>query len=154
MTQVNNSTHIQCLLTFPCSCLLERPYLYNISYSRHPLSFPASITFSVNCFPHLPPQCGGGGLVAKSRLTLAIPWTARLLCPWRFSRQEYWSRLPFPSPGDLPDPAITTGSLALQADSLPIELWGKSHHINSPYNGSGAMVPFCEIFEYQKTLQT
>ena len=35
-----------------------------------------------------------------------------------FSRQEYWSGLPFPSPGDLPDPGIETGSPALQADAL------------------------------------
>ena len=39
-----------------------------------------------------------------------------------FSRQEYWSGLPFPSPGDLPDPGIKPGSPALQADSLPSEL--------------------------------
>ena len=38
-----------------------------------------------------------------------------------FSRQEYWSGLPFPSPGDLPDPGIEPGSLALRADSLPSE---------------------------------
>ena len=37
-------------------------------------------------------------------------------------RQEYWSGLPFPSPGDLPDPGIEPGSPALQADSLPTEL--------------------------------
>ena len=36
-----------------------------------------------------------------------------------FSRQEYWSGLPFPSPGDLPDPGIEAGSPALQADALP-----------------------------------
>ena len=36
-----------------------------------------------------------------------------------FSRREYWSELPFPSPGDLPDPGIEPGSPALQADSLP-----------------------------------
>ena len=36
-----------------------------------------------------------------------------------FSRQEYWSGLPFPPPGDLPDPAIKSGSPALPADSLP-----------------------------------
>ena len=35
--------------------------------------------------------------------------------------QEYWSGLPFPSPGDLPDPAIEPGSPALQTDSLPTE---------------------------------
>ena len=38
-----------------------------------------------------------------------------------FSRQEYWSGLPFPSPGDLPDPGIKPGSPALQADALPSE---------------------------------
>ena len=43
-----------------------------------------------------------------------------------FSRQEYWSGLPFPSPGDLPNPGIESRSNALQADSLPTELWGKS----------------------------
>ena len=36
-----------------------------------------------------------------------------------FSRQEYWSGLPFPSPGDLPDPGVEPGSPALQADALP-----------------------------------
>ena len=39
-----------------------------------------------------------------------------------FSRQEYWGGLPFPSPGDLPDPGIEPGSPALQADSLLTEL--------------------------------
>ena len=38
-----------------------------------------------------------------------------------FSRQEYWSGLPFPSPGDLPDPGIEPRPPALQADSLPSE---------------------------------
>jgi len=42
-----------------------------------------------------------------------------------FCRQEYWSGLPFPSSGDLPDPGIKPGSPALQADSLPSELLGK-----------------------------
>ena len=39
-----------------------------------------------------------------------------------FSRQEYWSRLPFPSPGNLPDPGMKPGSPALQADYLLFEL--------------------------------
>ena len=43
-----------------------------------------------------------------------------------FSRQEYWNGLPFPFPGDLPDLGIKPGSPALQADSLPTELCGKS----------------------------
>jgi len=38
-----------------------------------------------------------------------------------FSRQEYWSGLPFPSPGDLPDPGIEPGSPALGADALTSE---------------------------------
>ena len=41
-----------------------------------------------------------------------------------FSRPEYWSELPFPSPGDLPNPGIEPGSPELQADSLPTELSG------------------------------
>ena len=44
-----------------------------------------------------------------------------------FSRQEYWSGLPFPSPDDLPNPGIEPGSPALQADSLPSESPGKPH---------------------------
>ena len=42
-----------------------------------------------------------------------------------FPREEYWSGLPFPSPGDIPDQGIEPGSPALQADSLPSELSGK-----------------------------
>ena len=42
-----------------------------------------------------------------------------------FSRQEYWSGLPFPSPGDLPNPGIEPGSPALQADTLTSEPPGK-----------------------------
>ena len=44
-----------------------------------------------------------------------------------FSRQEYWSGKTFSSPGDLPDPGIEPGSLALQADTLPSELQGKHY---------------------------
>ena len=63
-------------------------------------------------------------LVAKLCPTLVTPWTVACQCLLSvgFSRQEYWSGLPFPSPGDLPDPGIETMSLALQADSLPNEL--------------------------------
>ena len=42
-----------------------------------------------------------------------------------FSRQEYWNRLPFPSPGDLPNLGIEPRSPLLKADSLPAELQGK-----------------------------
>ena len=50
---------------------------------------------------------------------LATPWTVAHEAPPRmgFSRQEYWSGLTFPPPGDLPDPGIKLGSPALQADT-------------------------------------
>ena len=56
-----------------------------------------------------------------------MPWTAAHLAPlsMRFSRQGYWSGLPFPSPEDLPNTGIEPGSPALQADSLLTELQGK-----------------------------
>ena len=62
---------------------------------------------------------GGGGLVAKSGPTLVTPWTVACQAPLSmgFPQQESWSGLPFPSPGDLPDPGIKPGSPALQADS-------------------------------------
>ena len=55
------------------------------------------------------------------------PWAVACQTPLsiEFSRQKYWSELPFSSPGDLPDPGIEPGSLASQADSLPSELPGK-----------------------------
>ena len=55
------------------------------------------------------------------------PWTVACRAPLSmgFSRQEYWSGLPFPSPGDLPDPGIKPASPALQADSLWSEPPGK-----------------------------
>ena len=59
-----------------------------------------------------------------SRVRLwATPWTAayQALPSMGFSRQEYWCGLPFPSPGDLPDPGIKLRSPTLQADSLPPE---------------------------------
>ena len=56
--------------------------------------------------------------VAGSDRTKRLNWTElRLLCPWVFSSQEYWSGLPFLSPGDFPNPGIEPGSHALQADS-------------------------------------
>ena len=49
----------------------------------------------------------------------------RLFCPWGFCRQEYWSGLPCPPPGDLPNPGIKPRSPALQVDSLLTESQGK-----------------------------
>ena len=57
----------------------------------------------------------------------ATPWTAAYQVPpsTGFSRQEYWSGLPFPFPGDLPNPGIEPGFPALKVDSLPAEPPGK-----------------------------
>ena len=65
-------------------------------------------------------------------------YPARLLCPWESSRQEYWSGLPFPPPGDLPNPGIKSRSPALQVDSLPSEPTGKP---NNPGVGSLSLLP-------------
>ena len=64
----------------------------------------------------------------------ATLWTVARQAPLSmgFSRQEYWSRLPFPSPGDLPDPGIEPGSPALQADTLSSEPPGELKHIIKP----------------------
>ena len=55
------------------------------------------------------------------------PWTVDHQAPLSmgFSRQEYWSEFPFPSPGDLPNPGIEPRSPALQADALTSEPPGK-----------------------------
>ena len=69
----------------------------------------------------------GEGEVAQPCPTLCDPWTVahQSSLSMGFSRQEYWSGLPFPSPGELPDPGIEPGSPALQADALPSEPPGK-----------------------------
>ena len=58
-------------------------------------------------------------MLSRVRL-FATPWTVACQAPpsLGFSRQGYWSGLPFPSPGDLPNPGIELGSPALQADAL------------------------------------
>jgi len=57
----------------------------------------------------------------------ATPWTVAYQTPqsMEFSRQEYWSGLPFPSPGDFPNPGIEPCSPELQADALLSEPPGK-----------------------------
>ena len=66
----------------------------------------------------------------SSILAWKTPWTTAYQAPLSmgFSRQEYWSGLPFPSPGDLPDPGIEPGSPALQADAYRLS------HQGSPYS--------------------
>ena len=67
-------------------------------------------------------------VTSLSRVRLfATPWTVAYQAPLSmgFSRHGYWSGLPFPSPGDLPDPGIEPGSPVLQTDALPSEPPGK-----------------------------
>ena len=66
-------------------------------------------------------------LLSRVRL-FVTPRTVAYLAPpsMGFSRQEYWSGLPFPSPGDLPDPGIKLRSPAFQADALTSEPPGKN----------------------------
>ena len=61
--------------------------------------------------------------VVQSCPTLVTPWTVSYQAPpsMGFSRQEYWSGLPLPSPGDLPDPGIKPRSTVFQAGALPSE---------------------------------
>ena len=60
---------------------------------------------------------------------IVTPWTTAHQAPlsMRISRQGYQTGLPFPFPGDLPNPGIDPGSVALQADSLPTELQGRQY---------------------------
>ena len=76
-------------------------------------------------------QClGNGSLLSNHKAvsnSFVIPWAVAHQTPLSmgFPRHEYWSGLPFPSPGDLPDPGMEPWSPALQADSLPTEPLGK-----------------------------
>ena len=79
-------------------------------------------------------------------------WPHKL--PMGFSRQEYWSGLPFPSPEDLPDPGIRPRSPKLQADSLPSELQGRSqiHYSNGNLFKQVAFQTSCSFFCRKKRL--
>ena len=75
-----------------------------------------------------PPTTKGSACQSCSRIQLfMIPWTVACQAPlsMEFSKQEYWSAQPFPSPGDIPNQEIKSRSPALQADSLPYEPSGK-----------------------------
>ena len=63
-------------------------------------------------------SCESESEVAQLCLTLCDPMDYQAPLSMEFSRQEYWSGLPFPSPGDLPDPGIEPGSPALRAVAL------------------------------------
>ena len=73
----------------------------------------------------------GDGLVSKMCPALVTPWTVAYEAPLStgFPRQEYWSGLPFSSPGSLPNPGIKPRSPAFQADSSPTEPLGSPQGI-------------------------
>ena len=77
-----------------------------------------------------------------------IPWTVVCQAPLStgFSRQEYWSREPFPSPRDLPNPGIKPGSPSLQVESLPSEPPGQPKN-----TGMGGLSLLQEIFLTQES---
>ena len=75
-------------------------------------------------------------------------WPARLLCPWGFSRQEHWSGLPCPLPGDLPNPGVEPRSPTLQADSLLSEPPGKPKN-----TGVGSLSLLQGVFPTQESNQ-
>ena len=78
---------------------------------------------------------------------IAIPWTVACQAPLsiEFSRQEYWSVLPFPTPGDLPYPRSNSHLLTLlprQVDSLPL------HHLESPIKIVWCSVQFSSVAQF------
>ena len=77
-----------------------------------------------------------------------MPWTVACQAPLSmgFSRQPYWSGLPFPSPGILPNPRIEPRSPALKADSLPPKLQGKPKFLYTPLwknKWKQSFLPYC-----------
>ena len=85
------------------------------------------------------------------------PWTVAHQAPpyMGFSRQEYWSGLPFPSPGDLPDPGIEPRSPALEADALtsepPVKVtskWKQQKHCQKPLTFSMPNYKLKRIYLY------
>ena len=84
----------------------------------------SSPTFQADTLTSEPPGSHKVKVKSLSCVRLfATPWMVAYKAPqsMRFSRQEYWSGLPFPSQGDLPNPGIEPGSPALQTDALPSE---------------------------------
>ena len=91
-------------------------------------------------------------LLSRVRL-FATPWTVAYQdsLSMGFSRQEYWSGLPFPSPGDLPDPGIEPRSPTLEADTLtsePERATTKGTRIQKE-QGTGCRLPLLTVAQWQ-----
>ena len=101
----------------------------------------ASVTPKSSCFPF--------SEVAQSCPTLCNPMECiaqQVPLSMGFSRQEYWSGLPFPSPGDLPDPGIKPRSPVLQADALASEPPGKPFRPALKHSSSPSIIESLEFF--------
>ena len=124
---LSDTTHLHCLVFptdfYPCLCyaFCISPLVFLITHPIAPFYFhPLSLLGAFlsrkcerqwKCWPLSPVWL------------FAVLWTVDRQAPlsMELTRQEYWSGLPFPSPGDLPNPGIEPGLTALQADSLPPE---------------------------------
>ena len=97
-------------------------------------------------YPKAGKQCTRALSLSRIRL-YATPWTVAHQAPLssEFCRQEYWSRLPFPSPGDLPDPGIEPASPAWQVDALPLH----SLYFLWPYLFKRILSPHLLLFLFQ-----
>ena len=111
---------------------------------------PTAGRFFTDSEPQGKPKSTGVGEseVTQSCPTLCDPWTVAHQAPLStgFARQEYWSGLPFPSPGDLPDSGIEPRSPTLQVDSLPAKPQGKPKN-----TGVGSLSLFQGIFQAQES---
>ena len=89
---------------------------------------------------------------SHSVVFIVTPWTVayQTLLSMEFSRQEYWNGLPCPPPGDLPDTG--TESPALQADSLPFELAGKTYCLRKCYKFLTQCASNCLLFCFYLSL--
>ena len=96
--------------------LLKNTLTLSLMMKSHIILFPEILFLSLYLIVYLQAQ-----LLHLVRL-FVTPWTVAHQAPLsvEFSRQEYWSRLPFPIPGDLPNSGIKLASPALPVDSLPV----------------------------------
>ena len=92
-------------------------------------------------------------VVTKSHLTLLLPYglqPARLLCPWDFPGKSIGVGLPFPFPGDLPDPGIESVSPALAGRSLP---WSHKGSPEAEYRTQNKLSAFLKNLNFQYTFK-
>ena len=118
----SNTWQQNLLMLYPSTCLLEIRHVFCLPVNKFVLATKP------NLFPKIKTCCNpvcweSESEVAQWYPTLCDPWTVAYQAPpsMGFSTQEYWSGVPFPSPGDLPDPGIEPRSPAFQADILTSE---------------------------------